>query len=404
LKSFLSSALFILVAAGALAQDSDATKYFAKTRKVQATPGRVNYILLDAPVFQGSQSGLNDLRLYATGSEIPFALRSAAAKVRRDFSSVRLLNKGRTTDGVRFLLDIPELEYDRIRLEIGAHDFIARARVKGGDSNSSPWTDLGEFTLFDFTREQLGENQTIQLKTPVRFRFLEVTIAPPITPDDVDSASVADWQQEDARYMEAFAPVSPHPGTKQSIFEFAGDRRVPVDKLHFDVDPAEVNFNRQVSVICDNYNAWSGSLSRVRLERKGRRIESEELDLYPSAQCDRYKVIVANGDDPPLRGLKLHSFMVERRIYFDPRGNSDIAFYYGDKKVGSPVYDFDKFFTEPDPGKAVQADMGPEALNPNYAQRPDERPWTEQHPWVMWTALIAAVLALGGWALKGFKG
>ncbi len=76
--------------------------------------------------------------------------------------------------------------------------------------------------------------------------------------------------------------------------------------------------------------------------------------------------------------------------------------YYGDPMLDAPVYDYAKFFENGEPN-AVEAPLGSGQHNSAYTGRPDERPWTEKHPWVLWTALIAAVLGLGAVALKGLK-
>ena len=41
------------------------------------------------------------------------------------------------------------------------------------------------------------------------------------------------------------------------------------------------------------------------------------------------------------------------------------------------------------------ATVGTEQLNAGFV---DSAPWTERHPWLLWTALAVAVLVLGGLA------
>jgi hypothetical protein len=65
------------------------------------------------------------------------------------------------------------------------------------------------------------------------------------------------------------------------------------------------------------------------------------------------------------------------------------------------VYDYAKLFQKN--AAANQVALGSEAANPVYAGRPDERPWSERHPAVLWAAIVAAVLILGGNALKSMR-
>ncbi len=75
--------------------------------------------------------------------------------------------------------------------------------------------------------------------------------------------------------------------------------------------------------------------------------------------------------------------------------------YYGDAKLVSPVYDYAKLFAR-DPNAAL-AELGSPVANPEYTPRPDDRPWSERHAWLLWAALIIAVLGLGTIALRGLK-
>jgi hypothetical protein len=67
----------------------------------------------------------------------------------------------------------------------------------------------------------------------------------------------------------------------------------------------------------------------------------------------------------------------------------------------APIYDYARFF-HVDPA-AAQAALGPGAHNDQFAGRPDERPWSERHTVILWSAMIVAVLALAVLALRGLR-
>src|SRR5262249_11285832 len=92
---------------------------------------------------------------------------------------------------------------------------------------------------------------------------------------------------------------------------------------------------------------------------------------------------------------------LERRLYFDAPAQGPITLYYGDDKLDPPVYDYAKLFVQNNSALATR--LGPEALNAAFTGRPDDRPWSEQHPAVLWTAIIVAVLVLGGVALRSMR-
>ena len=138
------------------------------------------------------------------------------------------------------------------------------------------------------------------------------------------------------------------------------------------------------------------------VKRAGQTISNENLaiDLYPEVS-GKIRITIDNGDDAPLPISQVQPWSFERRIYFDPRGHSSLTLYYGDSKLDAPSYDYAKFF-EQSPDAAV-AQLSPVAANAQFTGRPDDRPWSERHNWVLWVAMVLAVLALGALTIRSLK-
>jgi hypothetical protein len=51
----------------------------------------------------------------------------------------------------------------------------------------------------------------------------------------------------------------------------------------------------------------------------------------------------------------------------------------------------------------VVAQLGAEVANPSWQARPDERPFTERHPILLWIALVLVIALLGAVAFRSFK-
>ena len=92
---------------------------------------------------------------------------------------------------------------------------------------------------------------------------------------------------------------------------------------------------------------------------------------------------------------------LERRVYFDRPARGSPVLYYGDEKLAAPIYDYAKLFQQEKTAK--QAQLGGESLNPNFSERPDERPWSERHPLVLWIVIVGAALGLGAIALRSMR-
>jgi hypothetical protein len=409
--------VFALIAAGDV---EVAPKYFSHTRAVtSADSTKQPYVSVDEAIWNGSENRLADIRFYADGREVPYVTVTQGEKSSSSENASRILNKGVVQGKTEFVVESPMEEVDTLRLDLKTHDFTTHASVAGADQlPSTSWTELGTYSLFDFSKEELGRNWTIRLKSPVRYKYLRIRIDDSVPADDVFSASIADRQTEKARYTAWTArPEIKHERGK-TLVTWAGSEKVPVERVEFVVDAKDVNFSRSATLSCGHEDksaatardvlrfdrAWSGELTRVNMQRKGRKIEYESLDLIPGQQyCKEYKIEIENGDDASLRITSVLPQFLERRLYWKASADSAPTLYYGDKKADSPRYDFARFFDEPDADKAAKAELGPEQSNPQFTARADDRPFTERYPALMWSALVVAVLGLGAWAMKGFK-
>jgi hypothetical protein len=129
-------------------------------------------------------------------------------------------------------------------------------------------------------------------------------------------------------------------------------------------------------------------------------VTNEDLAVNVSGHYGRITISIDNGENPTL-AVTAHPLAVERRVYFDPQGKSTLQLFYGDPKLSSPIYDYARFF-HVDPS-AAKADLGPGGHNSRYSGRPDDRPWSERHTGVLWSAMILAVLILAALAVRGLS-
>lgn len=396
--------LLALVAVAALASDLNPA-YFSNVREVRvAHPDRQNYLVVDPELWDKGRVDLGDLRLVTpAGGEIPYAMVTKRGSSSTHETEVKVLQLGTVRGATDFVLDVSAVpEYDQVRLHLNALDFIAHATVEGRDElGKPPVTLLGKYTLYDFTREGLGSNYTLKLPRS-RFRYLHIHIEGAVKPEEVLGAAVADIQEQSAQWTPLDVTFKIEQMGKRTVLTWDVIPDVPVDRVVLLVDAADVNFRRDAEVVAHNDMVASGEVHRIRMKRGGQAVESEGLTLaLGGVHVPRYKLTVENGDDPPLHILGVQVFSTERRLYFDPRGNSTLRLYYGDDRLEAPLYDYAKLFQEPE--DAPRAELAPGAHNAAYTGRPDERPWSEKHPAVLWTALIVAVAGLAALALRGLK-
>jgi hypothetical protein len=403
-------ALGLIVALGVPLTPEPSISYFSNVRDLRISqPGLQNYFAVDEEIWNHARPDLADLRIYDGESPLQYALSEQRGGISSQEQSARILNLGSVGGHTEFDLDMLEMspgqigEYDRIRLNLDAKDFVVTASVAGSNEvGAKSATQLPSATVYDFTREELGSNPVLKLP-PSSFHYLHVKFSAGISPAQVKGASVYNLQETKAVWASVGSCSAPSQIARTTVITCNSPLHVPVDRVRFVVDPKQVNFRRAI-VLSDasDHHYGTGEITRVRMNRAGTAVVSEEMDVpIGGLSSGQLKLIVDNGDNPPLAISGVQLLSVERRLYFDPQGKSLLRLYYGDNKLDSPVYDYARFF-KADPG-AAKAELGPGTHSPAYSGRPDDRPWSERHEAVLWLAMLLAVAGLAALAIRGLK-
>jgi Protein of unknown function (DUF3999) len=394
--------------------------YFKYQRPVESTGAGQHYFVVDNTVWEHARPDLGDLRVFAGQTETPYTLLIERGSLEQDHQEVKVLQQSSLGGKAQFLIDMSGIvEYDHVSLKLTTKDFVAHALVEGQDDlHGRQWASLGDTILYDLSKENLGSNTMLRLPRAT-YRYLRVTIDGPVKPADVTGAISEGHQEEKPVWRDVTAQYKSGPPAgkktldgsgraavqpgKHSFLRFEVPANVPVERVVFEIDPTQPNFRREVTIEdSEGRLLGSGEINRIHMVRAGRKIDSEQHEVnFSSAGPKAIMVSIYNGDDPPLKitGARLQQH--ERRVYLDTAGASPLTLYYGDEKLEGPVYDYAKMFQQ-DKG-AIAAKLGPETANAAYAGRPDERPWSERHPAVLWIAIVGAVAVLGALALRSMK-
>jgi hypothetical protein len=400
-----ASIAFLLAGFASSAVPEAAIPYFSNVRDVQVSqPDRQNYLVVDEEIWAHARPDLADLRLYDGDVQVQFALSEQYGGVSTEQQEGKILNLGSIAGHTEFDIDVGAItEYDRVRLRLDAKDFVATASVAGSNAlGQGPTTELGPSTLYDFTREALGSNSMLKMP-PSSFRYLHVKLSPGIRPQQVKGASVSNLHEKQAGWTNVGSCASPEQKPRSTVITCDLPDKVPLHRILFQVASTQVNFRRAVSVVdAKGLQVDSGDISRVRIDRAGMLVTSEDLAVSVFAKpTGSLTITVDNGDNPPLQLTSVQPLSVERRVYFDPQGKTTLKLYYGDEKLSAPVYDYARFFHLDE--SAAPASLGPGAHNDAYTARPDERPWSDRYPALLWAAMLLAVAALAAVAIRGLK-
>jgi hypothetical protein len=400
---FASLLIWLLVFAGS-GSPEPAISYFSNVREVQvAHPDRQSFFIVDTEIWTHSLADLGDLRLYDGETPVQYFISEQRAGVSSEEVDAKVLNLGSVAGYTEFDLDAQGLaSYDRVHLRLDAKDFVVTASVAGSNTpGHESSTELTPSTLYDFTSEQLGSSSVLKLPSS-SFRYLHVKLSKGILPQQVKGAAIYKLREQQAAWTKVGGCAAPQEKQRTTVIECDLPQRVPVDRIRFDVAPGQVNFRRTVSV--DNMSGAqqaSGEITRVRVNHAGTLVTSEELAVEVTGGGGRLTLVVDNGDNPPLSIVGAQPLATERRVYFDPQGKTSLKLYYGDEKLSAPVYDYARFFhldTSP-----AEAQLAPGVPNPRHTGRPDDRPWSDRHPGILWAAMISAVIVLAWLALRGLR-
>jgi hypothetical protein len=377
--------------------------YFSYQRPVQTSGAGQRYLVADETIWSHARPDLADLRLYAGQTETPYTLLTEHSREQQQRTSLAVLQQSVVAGKTQFLIDMSGVtSYDHVTLGITARNFVAHAHVEGADDpHAKTWAAPGDSILYDLSKENLGSNTVLRLPRST-YKYLRVTLDGQVRPDEVTGASSEMAEARPAAWRDVSNAPRREQSGKDTVLTFAVPENVPVEKVTLSIDPAQPNFERSVEIQSDN-GTWisGGELNRIHLVRSGRKIDSEQQEILFAAPAQKtLKVIIHNGDDPPLKLTGARLEQLERRIYFEAHAGP-LSLYYGDLKVDAPIYDYAKLFVR-DPS-AIAAQLGAESSNPAYTGRPDERPWSEKHPAVLWIVIVIAVLTLGAVAVRSMR-
>jgi len=403
-----------------LAAPAPEIRYFHFERPI-AMPAQTSgqtCMVVDPAVFAHASAGLADLRLYQGTTETPYVVHSEVPALSAD-QSISPINLGKSGGQTVFDAEMPAGTYSDIQLEVSDHDFLATVTVSGSQTEvTGSRTKLGSFTIFDLTRQRLGRSTVLHLPES-NFRHLHFQIAGPIAPENVTGLSVTRPPKSQPKYATMAVTAQGTLKNRSSVIEFDVPAHTPIDRIVFVPGQSPPNFSRDVEISVapvqkrpandgseppQPVSSW-GNILRVHSLQDGRRIDEERLTVSaPEAGFDdlaKWTITIENHDDAPIQLTSVRLEMLERNVCFDATAGDVYTLFYGDSALAAPVHDYAALFVlEQNP---VAAQLGAEAANPAYQPRPDERPFSEKHPKLLWVALVLVIVLLGAVAFRSFK-
>lgn len=382
-------------------------------------------LVVTPELFDGLEPDLCDLRILdPEGNLTPHLVRWdwTAPKTPEHPRRARLFNPTwvpRTHSRVTADFGAP-FEKEYISVQLSGMNYCRRALVEGRHG-TGPWEMLADgLWLVDIHGQ--GAYKLDRLRLPRNdFRYLRITVFN--MPDDFERITITEVATEPAVAMPEAFPL-PVQHMSSSIDEKTGDtvleidlgyRHLPLASIALQTDTPLFYRGIQIAgrnslvsqhrrrtesgwVVTEQETPWQPVRSAVIYRMQ----EGGDTWLVNKAPLDgvqyRYlRVIIANGDNPP---LNIGSVQVERYgadLIFMQEPGLQYILIGGNPEAKPARYDLEKAVPDLDIAALPEVVVG---VREPLPQAKEKVPWTERHGWLLWAVLLlaAGILAVLVWA------
>ncbi|HUL74403.1 MAG TPA: DUF3999 family protein [Vicinamibacterales bacterium] len=395
-------------AAAAMAQLPAAWKnwqYSAPIDAGTADASRLVNVAVPSSVTSRAASGWSDVRVIdARGQETPYVLVAQLGGRTEERREARLLEPG-----------VVAGQYSQALLDLGGDGRVHNAatiRIEGQDDlltwveiavsdDRQAWRVVRERApIYRLQQAGLPDRTTVSYPDSVA-RFVRLRILDGSRPYRITGADVVREVVTAAERVPADIPLAAAPSDRSLTVWTAASPAIPISEVRFEA--AQDAFYRPVSVeASDDGERWSyvASGEIVRATEGGKPRASLAVE-FPERGSGHWRVTVHNRSDAPLVGLGATLYTTPRHVVFRQEPGQSYRLLYGNARATAPQYDLARSIDPALVASASRVSLGPAVENATYA---NPAPWTEQHQVVLWLALGAAVLVLGGLAVRTLRG
>ena len=423
------------------------------------TTGEFTSILLDRELYSGTTELFHDLRLLdSSEKEVPFLLHRQVKEERKSQRipttiaqpQVRPLEDDRLE--IIFTIDREKHPHsiDGITLSTRLRDFEHRVTVETRTSDDSPWRTLATNVLiYDYSRymdvrnlevpfaekslnkgegtfritiEKVTQEKESQLRELTR--SLKEGVASDvqeklmINRENLKLDSISFWQIVES--VVSSGPVlTEYPiqiesrredeKLKQTVIEFTSHRE-PLKEIELATE--DKNFHRKVTLyaILDSSTDLSSSTKETYLTQSSvtkislpNNSRAELVVTFPATRSTRYRLVIDNADNPPLKDITLKAKGETFDILFLAQPSEEYSVVYGNTLLESPKYDVLAIQT------AIDLQMTPNvgSLDPAvaYTISDPRSEWEKilENRWLLGTLFAVLILVLGATLYQASK-
>lgn len=352
-------------------------------------------IVMDEELYFGTTESWHDLRILdGDRKEVPYLVHQQSKEKRSTHQQSTIVSKPQvrplTENNLEISFTIDRKKHphaiDGIALTTSLRDFEHRVKVETRTSDTSPWRTLvADALIYDYSRYMDVRNLEVPFTEKssntdeVQFRVLiekitqekesqflvltrtlkngvqtkqEETLA--INRETLHIDSLSYWHQVDSvsskeplltDYPIQLESRREDEKNKNTIIEFSSKRQ-PLSLLQ--VITEDTNFHRNVTLYAVN----TGNSQDHLAEKEQRLTESSITKIslpkssqtnltipFPPIRNSRYRLVIENGDSPPLKDISLKASGESYEILFLTAPNQKYSLTYGNLLLNAPNYD-----------------------------------------------------------------
>lgn len=402
----------VILGVSVFAQLPDAWKHWQYSAPVEAAPAteaRLLAVPIPPAVTARAAEGWRDVRVIDTeGREVPYFLHARIGARTTVAREARLLEPGfvpgRYTQAV---LDLGADQgiHNSVQLGLdGTEDLQTRVEV-ATSADGATWQIVQEGApVFRLKGTGAATERTDVPYPDSRSRYIRLRILEGATRVGLRSARVSYEVVTITERVPADAAFAPTPDparpTTSRWMSHADLERRPISEVRFEA--GDQLFSRRATVeVAGVGDSWrhvaAGDIGGTLEGGQARTVLSLE---FSETSGRAWRVIVENGNDPPVPGLAPALYETPRRLVFRQEPGQSYRVIYGHSRATAPSYDLERRTDAAAVKAAVPGSFGPASVNPDYE---DPAPWTERNPYLLWGALALAVIGLGVMALRTLR-
>lgn len=367
---------------------------------------RMVSVVVPPDVYARAKAGLTDLRVIDDqGREVPYVLFARLGSTRRETRATRLLEtsftRGRFTQVVLDLGEKPPF-HNAVTVVTPEQDFITWVEVAVSD-DAQQWRIVRDrAAIFRFRTQMREGNQTLPYSDTnaryIRLRFLDDKKQFPVS----QAQAAYDITEEAERAAMPVVLVPAQAAPRRNAWRAdLGTANLPIAEVRFEVDQAEFNRSVRIQASADGESWTVEAAKEIYRFRQGDKLQEALRVSFGEVQGQRYwRVEVLNENDPPLAGARPALYTTPRHIVSRQEPGRSYRLLYGHSEAKAPHYELERLADRNGIENAVARTLGSEEVNTAFA---DPRPWTDQHPAVLWVALGIAVVLLAFSSLRALR-